>query len=195
VGASLGGLASMLLAASPPPAVQAIVLVDVTTRPEMQGVEEVRAFMGGAGDGFSSIEEAAAAVAAYLPHRPAPKDLTGLSRNLRLRNGRYHWHWDPAFFAQMAGDPQHIGRAVTRMKRAATTLKVPTLLIRGGSSRVVTEAGAREFLNRVPHAEYADIAGAHHMVSGDANDAFNNAVFSFLEHRSARDASRPCRLE
>jgi pimeloyl-ACP methyl ester carboxylesterase len=54
-------------------------------------------------------------------------------------------------------------------------------LIRGGSSRVVSPAGAREFLKMVPHAKYADIAGAHHMVAGDANDAFNDAVFSFLE--------------
>ena len=181
IGASTGGLLSMLVAASPPPAVQAVVLVDISTRPQMEGVQEVRAFMGSARDGFASMEEAAAAVAAYLPLRARPNDTTGLSRNLRLRNGRYYWHWDPAFFLQMAGEPLYVDRAVRCMKRAAITLKAPTLLIRGGSSRVVTEAGAREFLDMVPHAKYADIAGAHHMVAGDANDAFNQAVFAFLE--------------
>ena len=181
VGASLGALMSMLVAASPPPAIRGIVLVDVTTSPEMEGVQEVRAFMSSASDGFPSIEEAAAAVAAYLPHRARPKDTRGLERNLRLRNGRYHWHWDPGFFLQMAGAPGHVRNAVKCMRSAAITLAVPTLLIRGGSSRVVSPAGAREFLDMVPHAQYADIAGAHHMVAGDANDAFNEAVFKFLE--------------
>ena len=64
-------------------------------------------------------------------------------------------------------------------------LKVPTLLVRGRQSDVLTEEGVRDFLQLVPHADYADIAGADHMVSGDRNDAFNDAVFAFLErHRS-----------
>ena len=60
-------------------------------------------------------------------------------------------------------------------------MSIPTLLVRGTRSRIVSEAGAREFLDMVPHAEFVDIAGAHHMVAGDANDAFNDAVFSFID--------------
>jgi pimeloyl-ACP methyl ester carboxylesterase len=194
VGASLGALTSMLVAATPPPAVRAIVLVDITPSPETEGVQEVRTFMSSAADGFLSLEEAAAAVAAYLPHRARPKDSKGLERNLRLRNGRYHWHWDPAFYLQMAGAPGHVENAVRCMKSAAITLKVPTLLIRGGSSRVVSPAGAQEFLDMVPHAEYANIAGAHHMVAGDANDAFNGAVFEFLERQTADLPARATNL-
>jgi hypothetical protein len=32
----------------------------------------------------------------------------------------------------------------------------------------------------VPHAEYMDVAGARHMVAGDRNDHFADAVMSFL---------------
>jgi len=32
----------------------------------------------------------------------------------------------------------------------------------------------------VPHADYAAIPDAHHMVAGDANDMFSNAVFEFI---------------
>ena len=46
-----------------------------------------------------------------LPQRARPKGTEGLARNLRLRDGRYYWHWDPAFFFQMAGAPGHIDRA------------------------------------------------------------------------------------
>ena len=53
-------------------------------------------------------------------------------------------------------------------------------LHRGGMSEVLTPEGARDFLDLVPHAEFADIAGADHMVAGDRNDAFNDAVVDFL---------------
>jgi pimeloyl-ACP methyl ester carboxylesterase len=181
VGASLGGLVGMLIAAKPPPPLRALVLVDVTPRIERSGAMEIMAFMGSAPDGFSSLEEAADAVAAYLPHRPRPQDTSGLQRNLRLRDGRYYWHWDPAFMQvgkEPGGDAQfHEPNPLAGMAREIT---IPTLLIRGGRSRIVSDEGAREFLELVPHAEFVDIAGAHHMVAGDDNDAFNDAVFRFV---------------
>jgi pimeloyl-ACP methyl ester carboxylesterase len=66
------------------------------------------------------------------------------------------------------------------MLDAARNIKVPALLVRGGSSELVQEAHAKEFLELVPHAEYVDVAGARHMVAGDANDHFSNAVIDFL---------------
>ena len=63
-------------------------------------------------------------------------------------------------------------------------LGVPTLLVRGRSSDLLSEEGAREFLERVPHAEFADVTGAGHMVAGDRNEVFNGAILGFLErHR------------
>ena len=66
------------------------------------------------------------------------------------------------------------------MLDAARNIKVPALLVRGGSSELVQEAHAREFLELVPHAEYVDVGGARHMVAGDANDHFSTAVIEFL---------------
>jgi pimeloyl-ACP methyl ester carboxylesterase len=188
VGASLGGLISLLIAAAPPPAVRALVLVDVTPRIELGGAKEVPAFMQSAPNGFTSVEEAADAVAAYLPHRQRPKNTNGLSRNLRLRNGRYYWHWDPAFM-QMGRNADAKLAGPNPFEGPARALRVPTLLVRGGRSRIVSEAGAREFLEMVPHAEFVDIHGAHHMVAGDANDAFNDAVFAFVEKQACTSLS------
>ena len=64
---------------------------------------------------------------------------------------------------------------------AARSLTIPTLLVRGLQSDLLSEGGVRRFLELVPHAELADVAGAGHMVAGDRNDAFNGAVVSFLE--------------
>lgn len=184
VGASLGGLIGMMIAAAPPPRMRALVLVDITARVEMSGANEVVAFMDSAPNGFASLEEAAAAVAAYLPHRPRPTNTNGLQRNLRLRDGRYYWHWDPAFM-RMGRDADGKLKAdgPNLLETAARAVDIPTLLIRGSRSRIVSEAGVREFLQMVPHAEFVDIAGAHHMVAGDANDAFNAAVFGFIDRQ------------
>lgn len=182
VGASLGGIIGMVVAGADPDAVRALVLVDISATINAEGAKEVIAFMQAGSEGFASIAEAAAAVSAYLPHRDKPQSSQGLAKNLRQRGERWYWHWDPAFMTMdMDANEQAEGPAVLEM--AARGLTIPTLLIRGGRSRIVTEEGARAFLEMVPHADYVHIDGAHHMVAGDANDAFNDAVFAFADRQ------------
>jgi non-heme chloroperoxidase len=57
---------------------------------------------------------------------------------------------------------------------------LPVQLVRGGLSDVLSEEGAQSFLALCPHAEYVNITGAGHMVAGDRNDVFANAVTDFL---------------
>ncbi len=71
-----------------------------------------------------------------------------------------------------------------RLTDAVDALEIPTLLVRGRQSDLLSEEGARDFLDRVPHAEYADVSGAGHMVAGDRNEVFNAAILDFLDrHR------------
>jgi pimeloyl-ACP methyl ester carboxylesterase len=130
-------------------------------------------------EGFASLEEAADAIAAYVPHRPRPKDLSGLSKNLRRgEDGRYRWHWDPKF---VGGErPPGASQDPDRLVRAARSLRIPTMLVRGRMSDICSEQAAREFLALVPHAQYVDVADASHMVAGDRNDIFTDAVVRFL---------------
>lgn len=188
VGASLGGMVGMLVAVAPPPPVGALVLVDITPKVKAEGAREVTEFMRSAGDGFASLDEAADAISAYLPYRPRPKDTSGLNKNLRLRDGRYYWHWDPAFMSMADDAEKKLGKP-SPLDTVAKALKTPTLLIRGGRSRIVTEEEARDFLEDAPHAEYVDIDDAHHMVAGDANDAFNQAVFDFIDRQAKLQAA------
>jgi non-heme chloroperoxidase len=179
VGASLGGMTALLTEGeAPEPVSSAVVLVDITPRVEQAGVDRIRAFMTARPEGFSNLEEVADTIAAYIPHRPRPKDLNGLKKNLRLgADGRYRWHWDP----QLIG-PDRLGRRrdPERLLAAARSLRVPTLLVRGKISDVVSDETTQEFLDAVSHAKYADVAGAGHMVAGDRNDAFSKAVIEFL---------------
>jgi len=184
VGASLGGVASLAAVGTGTPA-RALVLVDVAPRIEPAGAQRIGDFMREhLEDGFSSIEEVADAVSAYNPHRPRPTDLSGLQRNVRRRDdGRLVWHWDPRFMQPPGGDPDETRAARVppeHLQAAARSLRVPTLLVRGRMSDVLSEEGAREFLELVPHARFLDVAGAGHMVAGDRNDAFNAGIVEFL---------------
>src|SRR3954449_5495151 len=79
IGASMGGLTSILVAEDAgPDVVTKLVLVDVVPRFEKDGSARIRDFMFSNVDGFENLEEAADAIAAYLPHRKRPKNLDGL---------------------------------------------------------------------------------------------------------------------
>jgi pimeloyl-ACP methyl ester carboxylesterase len=188
VGASLGGIASMAAIGESdgPPIASALVLVDVAPTIEMEGALRIGAFMAEhMEDGFGSLEEVADAIAVYNPHRPRPSDLSGLRKNLRQRpDGRWAWHWDPRFISGRFGSQDETRSSLVdpeRLRVAAKKLTIPVLLVRGRMSDLLSEEGAQELLELVPHARLADVAGAGHMVAGDRNDLFNDAVVSFLE--------------
>jgi pimeloyl-ACP methyl ester carboxylesterase len=184
IGASLGGLSSLVaIADAPDPdAVAAgLVLVDVAPRLETAGITRIADFMLGHLDGFASLDEVADAVAAYNPHRPRPTDLSGLRKNVRQRDdGRWYWHWDPQFLQGGRTDEPRSFTNEDRLESAARALRLPTLLVRGRQSDVLSEEGARRLLSLTPHARYVDVGDAGHMVAGDRNDVFNDAVVAFL---------------
>lgn len=177
VGASMGGGTSLVAVGEDHVDATALVMVDIAPRVEREGVTRIRAFMNQKPDGFASLDEVADAIASYQPHRPRPKDLRGLAKNVRLGDdGRYRWHWDPRFLVREVD----VERRLRRYEACAANLRLPVLLVRGGMSDVLTEAGAREFLALCPHAEYISVASAAHMIAGDRNDVFGNAVIDFL---------------
>lgn len=184
VGASMGGLTAMVLdGESDESLTSAIVLVDIAPKAEQKGIERIFAFMSShLESGFGSLEEAAAAVSAYLPQRSKNYDSSRLEKNLRFREGRYYWHWDPQMLKvwKNATPDQQIAYE-ERLYQAAQQLKAPTLIVRGGMSDVVSERVMAEFLDAVPHVRSTTVSGAGHMVAGDSNHAFTNAVITFLE--------------
>jgi pimeloyl-ACP methyl ester carboxylesterase len=186
VGASLGGNASLAALGTRGDLALGLVLVDVSPFLQPRGAERIRGFMmAHAHEGFASLEEAADDIAAYLPHRPRPRNLDGLRKNLREVDGRWFWHWDPAFLA--SPDNQAVQRDTlidpAKLGAAARDLRIPTLLVRGGKSDVLSIDDAVRFLQLVPHAEFASVADAHHMVAGDDNAVFEQVLWDFLDRR------------
>lgn len=179
VGASMGGLLGLLTEGESESGLYAaLVLVDITPRWEPRGVERILDFMGAHPEGFANLEAAAESIADYLPHRrrrKTPAELSSLF--VRHADGRWRWHWDPRLLDDVARDG---ARYQTRLMQAAARVRIPTLLISGGLSDLVSDATVDEFLALVPHAEHVRIADATHMVAGDRNDAFTGAVMTFL---------------
>jgi pimeloyl-ACP methyl ester carboxylesterase len=182
VGASLGGLMSLVAVGTGRVKAQALVLADVAPRIERDGTRRIGEFMREhAETGFASLDEVADAVAGYNPHRPRPANLDGIRKNVRQReDGRWYWHWDPRMMPRDIDEPTR-EVDMDRLRAAARAVTVPTLLVRGRQSDVLGEEGVREFLELVPHARFVAVGGAGHMVAGDDNDAFAHAVIDFLE--------------
>ncbi|OBA85946.1 peroxidase [Mycobacteriaceae bacterium 1482268.1] len=191
VGASLGGFTSMLLAGELSPGIaSAVVLVDIVPSMNPSGAARIHDFMADRMvEGFASLEEVADMIAEYNPHRPRPTDLNGLRANLRRRGDRWYWHWDPQFIDGSAAYPPFEVTDPDRMNKAIAAIlddDVPMLLVRGQVSDLVSADCADEFLARFPQVEFVDVQGAGHMVAGDRNDLFADAVVDFLNRHAPR---------
>ncbi|GAB3780853.1 alpha/beta fold hydrolase [Dyella agri] len=194
VGASMGGLLGLVAAGETRPApFRALVLVDITPRWETRGVERILAFMQAHPDGFAGYAEAAEEIAVYLPQRSGRKSEEQLRPLLREGvDGRLRWHWDPAL---LGGDlVQESERYQPRLLAAAARVDVPVLLLSGERSDVVSHATVAEFLQLVPHARHVEVAGATHMLAGDANDAFTREIAGFIHSLDDADARPGARI-
>jgi len=182
VGASLGGMISLSLAGDKENSkfCSSLVMVDIGLYPDPQGAIRIVNWMKSSKKGFESIEEAAEAVAGYLPHRKRPRNVRGLKKNLRKKDdGRYYWHWDPRFL--VGRKESEYDNLEDIQRNVAKRVTAPTLLIRGALSDVVTERNVNDFLASIPHAEFKEIRKAAHMVAGDRNDVFAEEAIKFLK--------------
>ena len=186
VGASLGGMVSLSLAGHDKDKnfCSSLTMVDIGIRPNDKGSERIINFMRSGINGFSSVEEAADAVSAYLPNRKRPKDVSGLEKNLRLgEDKRYYWHWDPLFLADKGGNIKEREEREERFRQlefAAQNVTVPSLLVQGALSDILTDQEKELFMMTIPHSKFAKIDDATHMVVGDKNDIFAEAIVKFL---------------
>ncbi|HEX3611696.1 MAG TPA: alpha/beta hydrolase [Sporichthyaceae bacterium] len=180
VGASMGGIVALLAAAGGEVAVRGVVLVDIVPKIEESGAKRIVDFMAAAADGFGSLEEVAAAIRSSNPQRRRAVNLSSLRKNVRQRaNGRWYWHWDPAILDHRTTADLHDPRA--RLLAAAAQIRIPTLIVTGTGSDIVSDEGVAEMLRLVPHARAVRVSGAVHMVVGDDNGSFSSRVSEWLD--------------
>jgi len=182
VGASLGGVSAIMAEGASDRVVSSgLVIVDITHKSNPEGLQRIHDFMSSGLEGFATLDDAAAAIASYTPNRTKRVNPAGLMKVLRQRgDGRWYWHWDPKFIQR--GRQEVPGQDFQALFEAALrNIGVPTLLVRGLLSDVVTDEGVKAFLDAIPGAKLVDVGGAAHMVAGDQNDVFSHSVVEFLE--------------
>ena len=191
VGASMGGLLGIAVAGDRvrPPPFSALALVDITPRWEPEGVARILSFMRAHPDGFADYAQAAQAIADYLPQRGTRRSEARLRALLREgEDGRLRWHWDPALLDVVEAEGRTYQPALLEATRH---IRLPTLLLSGAASDVVSDRTVAEFTALLPHAVHVRVAGATHMLAGDANDAFIAALGDFLRTLPGAPAGEP----
>ena len=177
VGASFGGHIAMLTAARHPGLCSALLLADVTPWIDESAGDHFRDTLRASAGGFSSIEEAAAVIA-RLHGDGGQHDPGRLLPHLRTGDdGRLHWKWDARFLdgAQIRGGGEG-GLFMTEARR----LRVPVLVMAAELSNLTSAREIAAFQAAVAGVDAVTIPGARHMLTGDANDAYADAIIGFL---------------
>ena len=111
-----------------------------------------------------------------LPHRRRPRNLEGLQKNLRHREGRWHSALGPGI--RHVGDEEPFVDA-DELEHLTTELRSRSCLSAGScrmwSTRTGSSSSSPPF--RTPNCRALD-AGQHR--GGDDNDAFSDAVVEFV---------------
>ncbi|MHB1929059.1 MAG: alpha/beta fold hydrolase, partial [Acidimicrobiales bacterium] len=164
VGMSLGGLASLYVAARRPDLVAALVLVDITPGVDAGKAGAITAFVSGP-TRFPSFDEILERTIRHNPGRSEASLRRGVLHNAHeLPDGSWAWRWDPDGMAVRSQDPAR-GHATLWDDLAATAM--PLTLVRGDRSPVVDDADIAALLQRRPDAKDVVVEGAGHSVQGD----------------------------
>lgn len=167
VGMSLGGASTLRFAAIRPDLVRKAVIVDVT--PQVSGTfrtmtREDRgslALLSGAPT-YDSFEAMAQITIAMSPNRSAESVRRGVRHNSkRLPDGRWCWRHD------LMGGMSSVTTDFSALWDDVSRIQCPMMLVRGGLSKFVTDAGEAEMRRRLPALRVEVVAGAGHAVQSD----------------------------
>jgi pimeloyl-ACP methyl ester carboxylesterase len=179
VGHSMGGLNSVAYVNRYPEHVRALVLVDVGPESAKEGVDNIVRFTRGPDE--LDFDEFVEMAHRFNPRRSLENIRERMRHRLRpLENGKWTWKFDKRFREPESG--LRIGSEMTNDQTWALFrgVRMPTLLVRGGESDVLTQAVAERAASEMPRATLVVVPGAGHSVPGDNPDAFTAAVREFL---------------
>ncbi|MDY6860782.1 MAG: alpha/beta hydrolase [Pseudomonadota bacterium] len=184
VGAAFGGRVALeATAALGPDLVRNLVLVDLAPRLDPAGIERVRSFFRVSRDGFDSIEQAGAALDQYA-ERSMTRNFFKLRGLLRIGpDQRFYWRWDPRVGSDGFFTPPDLE---ARLSESAARLAVPTLLVRGTDSDLVTDQSVAHFRECQPAAEVVSIPGSGHLMKAQDLNVYCAATLAFLKANTGR---------
>lgn len=177
LGLSMGGIVSFAYAGQRPAQLSRLVVVDIAPEIETQGLRTIQANVARS-DLFDSPEEAFARARADNPVPPEDHHRARVYQSLmRTADGRWTYRYDRAL-----RDPgvSREGIPAEHGWQLVAGIEVPTLLIRGENSDILSRPVAERFAREVRECRLVEVAGSGHPVPLDKPDAFLEAVLEFL---------------
>ncbi len=174
IGTSLGGLVSMILAATQPGRLVGAVLNDVGPELEEAGLARIRDYIGTGGSQPTWIHAARAVAelnAAVYPDYGIHDWLRMTKRTHRLTpEGRIVTDYDKQIAAPLR--VPHGGEAAADLWPAYRALgAVPLLILRGALSDILARTAADRMLTELPSARLVEVAGVGHAPTMDEPEA------------------------
>lgn len=178
IGLSMGGTVSIAYAGRRPRELARLVIVDIG--PEL--VPEGRARILGnlhAPDVFGDRDEVIERLVAASPRADAAEVRHRARHNfMRLADGRWTWRWDRALRDESAAERTMMEPA--EAWRRLRSVNVPTLLVRGELSDILSADMAHEMISVIPECRFQEVAAAGHPVPSDQPDGFLAALRTFI---------------
>jgi pimeloyl-ACP methyl ester carboxylesterase len=169
----MGGLIGMALAAQPQMALRRLVLNDVGPVIQWEALLRIGTYLG-QNPSFDSeaaaVDYLASISAGFGPHTPEQWRALSLPM-LRERDGRWWLHYDPAiatpFKAMTATADASAARQIMQAGETALwslfdAIRVPTLLLRGAQSDLLTQETASLMTQRGPQSRLVTFNGVGH---------------------------------
>jgi pimeloyl-ACP methyl ester carboxylesterase len=180
VGHSMGGLVSLLYAATYPGRLKALVVVDSTLRSTQERVASLHQIGNREGSSYATNEE----FVARFKVRPegtqaAPEILRYLAERGSRQgpDGRWRHKFDRNVYSK---------RELIDIPPLWDRVKIPVLLVKGGLSERITPEIYADIEARAPQVELAEVPGSEHHVTLDNPGGFVSAVRAFLDGLTAR---------
>lgn len=177
LGLSMGGLVSIGYAGKRPAELSKLVIVDIAPEIDVEGLKRIQAGVVRS-DVFDSVEEAYARARVDNPIPPDDQLRHRVEYSMMRRDdGKFTYRYDRAL--RDPGNPRK-GIPPEEGWRLAANINVPTLLVRGEVSDILSKPVAARMAKAIPNCRLVEVAGSGHPVPLDKPDAFLDAVATFL---------------
>ena len=177
LGLSMGGMVAIAYAGARPVQLARLVIVDIAPEIAAEGIQNIQQSVARS-DVFDTVEDAFRRARADNPVPPEGHHYDRVRASLmRTDEGKWTYRYERAL-----RDPgsQRLRLTVEEGWDAVASFNVPTLLIRGEHSPLLSRDVADKFVSIAKNSQLVEVPGSGHPVPLDKPEGFLDAVQTFL---------------